>query len=270
MLTFRELKAGLTQPLSGQSYLYLRDLLRELVARDMKLRYRDSVLGWAWSLLNPLAQLLVFGFVFRFVLPLNIPNYTSFLFIGLLAWSWFQASLMGAATVIVDGRALIRRPGFPALILPLVSVVANMVHFLLALPIVFLFLWFTGVSLQLPVILLPLLVLLQAFFTLSIAYFLATFHVSFRDTQHLVGVGLLLFFYLTPIFYDTGTIPDRFLFVYRLNPVLHLLEGYRDVLLYGVWPSWGGLAAVTAVTAVFLLVGINLFQNASYRFVEEL
>lgn len=256
--------------LSKQRWIYLRDLLYQMVARDMKLRYRDSVLGVAWSLLNPLAQLLVFGFVFRYVLPLNIPNYTSFLFIGLLAWSWFQSSLMGAATVIVDGRTLIRQPGFPALILPIVSVVANMVHFLLALPIVFVFLWLTGVQLQATVFLLPLIIILQAFFTLGLAYFLATFHVSFRDTQHLVGVGLLLFFYLSPIFYDASVIPTRFLFIYRLNPALHLLEAYRDLLLYGTLPAWQGLAGVTVVTAMLLIVGVNLFRNASYRFVEEL
>lgn len=249
---------------------YLWDLLYQMVARDLKLRYRGSVLGVAWSLLNPLAQLLVFSFVFRFVLPLQIPNYTAFLFIGLLVWNWFQASVMGSATVIVDGRTLIRRPGFPVAILPLVSVTANLVHFLLALPILFLFLWLTGIHLQEVVLLLPLLIVLQALFTLGVGYCVATSHVSFRDTQHLVGVFLFLLFYLTPVFYDVAIIPPQYWPLYRLNPVLHLLEAYRAILLYGVWPAWGSLLAVVLLTAVLLFLGLLIFQRASNRFVEEL
>jgi lipopolysaccharide transport system permease protein len=270
MVIFKDFNLRALRSRLEKDVLFLYDLLRELVARDVKLRYRDSVLGVAWSLLNPLAQLLVFSFVFRFVLPLNIPNYTSFLFIGLLAWNWFQGSLMAAATAIVDGRSLIRRPGFPAVILPVVSVMANMVHFLLALPIVLVSLWLTGVHLQRTVFLLPLIIILQALFTLSLAYIVATVHVSFRDTQHLIGVFLLLFFYLTPIFYDASLIPARFQPVYRLNPFLHLVEAYRNVLLDGTWPAWDGLAWLTLGTAILLIVGINLFHNASYRFVEEL
>ena len=116
----------------------MRDLLRELVARDMKLRYKRSVLGIAWSLLHPLAQLLVFYFIFDLVLPLNIPNYPMFLFTGLLAWSWSQSALLQATIAIVENGDLIKRPGFPAAILPAVTVTSHLVHFLLALPLLLL------------------------------------------------------------------------------------------------------------------------------------
>jgi lipopolysaccharide transport system permease protein len=256
--------------LAKRQLVYPWDLLRQMVGRDVKLRYRGSFLGVAWSLLNPLAQLLVFSFVFRFVLPLNIPNYTSFLFIGLLVWNWFQSSLMGATTVIVDGRALIRRPGFPAAILPLVSVTTNLVHFLLALPILFLFLWLTDIQTQPVILLLPFIMALQALFTLGLGFLVATFHVSFRDTQHLVGVFLFLLFYLTPIFYDVTIIPPQYLALYRLNPLLHLVEAYRAILLYGVWPPWPGLLGVALLTAVLLGLGLVIFRRASSRFAEEL
>lgn len=256
--------------LNQHRLVYLRDLLWELVTRDMKLRYKGSVLGIAWSLLNPLAQLLVFGLVFSTILPLNIPNYTAFLFSGLLVWSWFQSSLFAATTVIVEGRSLIKRPGFPVALLPVVTVTANLVHFVLALPVLLLFLLLTGLPLHATVLLLPLLIAIQFLLTLSLAYFLAAIHVTFRDTQHLVGVILLLFFYLTPIFYDGSVVPPTFQPVFRLNPLLHLLEAYRAILIEGSLPALVPLGVITAVSAALLLWGFRVFRRASYTFVEEL
>ena len=256
--------------LLGQQLIYLRDLLLELVLRDLKLRYKGSVLGIAWSLLNPLAQLLVFGLVFSTILPLNIPNYTAFLFSGLLVWSWFQSSLFAATTVIVDGRSLIKRPGFPVALLPVVTVMANLVHFVLALPVLLLFLLVTGLPLHGTVWLLPLLLGIQFLFTVSIAYFLAAVHVTFRDTQHLVGVFLLLLFYLTPIFYDGSVVPERLQPLYQLNPLFHLLAAYRAILMTGQWPDFAALGLITAVSTGLLFIGFRVFGRASLTFVEEL
>ena len=130
--------------LPGRRLIYMRDLLRELVGRDMKLRYKRSVLGIAWTLLNPLTQLLVFLFVFNLLLPLNIPHYSSFLFAGILVWNWFQGSLNQSTGAIVDNRELLRRPGFSAAILPIVTVTSHLIHFLLALPVLLLFLMLEG------------------------------------------------------------------------------------------------------------------------------
>lgn len=254
----------------NQSSIYLRDLLRELVVRDIKLRYKRSVLGIAWSLLNPLAQLVVFSVVFSFLLPLNIPNYTAFLFTGLLAWNWFQTSLFSAATTIVDGRSLIKRPGFPAAILPIVTVTANYIHFLLALPVLLIFLLITGITLTPFALLLPLVMVLQFIFTLSLCYIIAAVHVTFRDTQHLIGVLTFLLFYLTPIFYDQSIVPAQLLWVFRLNPILHLLEAYRDILIRGQWPNVGPLLAISLLSLGLLWAGYRFFQRASLTFVEEL
>src|SRR6188768_4207585 len=125
--------------LSNQRLIYIRDLLVTLVGRDMKLRYKRSILGIAWSLLTPLAQLAVFYVTFDVLLPLNVPNYLSFLFTGVLVWNWFQVSLYQATSTIVDNRELIKKPGFPTAILPVVTVASYLVHFLFALPILFVF-----------------------------------------------------------------------------------------------------------------------------------
>jgi len=250
--------------------LYRRDLLRELVARDLKLRYRRSVLGIAWSLLNPLLQLLVLGFVFNLILPLDIENYSLFLFVGLLSWIWLSSSLVGATTSVVDNRELIRRPGFPAGILPVIPVTSNLIHYLLSLPVVLLMLILSGIGFQLTILLLPVIIILQFIFTLSISVYLAVIQVTFRDTLHLVNVFLFLWFYLTPIFYDISLIPEQYRNLYALNPMVHIVEAYRAILMYGEVPSMQPLIVIGILSILMLFIGYRFLQHVSDQFVEEL
>jgi lipopolysaccharide transport system permease protein len=248
-----------------------RDVVVELVLRDLRLRYKRSLLGIAWSLVTPLSQLLVLHFVFTTVLPLDIPHYASFLFVGILVWGWFAGSLDQATGSIVDNRELVRQPGFPVAILPIITVASGLIHFLLALPILAVFLWVGGGATTGPsLMLLPVLIALQFLFILSVAYFVATFHVDFQDTKHLLGVLLTLGFYLTPVFYELRQAPARFEALYALNPMVHVIGAYRDVLLRGVWPPMSSLAMVTATSGVLLLLGYALFKRTHYRFVDEL
>src|SRR5262245_33397556 len=174
--------------------IYLRDLVYELVVRDLKIRYKRSLLGIGWSLLNPLLQLLVFYFVFRWIVPVQVPNFAIFLFIGILVWNWFQSSVLFAATAITDNNMLIRQPGFPIAILPVVTVTTNLVNLLLAFPILLFALLFNGFTLKLFVLMLPLIMAAQFVFMLSLAYLVAALQVPYRDTQYLLGVILMLGF----------------------------------------------------------------------------
>jgi lipopolysaccharide transport system permease protein len=266
----RSVVNGFGASLPSLRLTYIRDLLFTLVGRDMKLRYKRSILGIAWSLLTPLAQLGVFYLTFDVLLPLNIPNYPAFLFSGLLVWNWFQGSLYQATSVIVDNRDLIKRPGFPAAILPVVTVASNLIHFLLALPILFVFLLLGGTGLQSAVIALPLVIALQFVLTLSLAYFTATFYVTFRDTQHLLGVLLNLLFFLTPIFYKSSDLPEQYQAFYRLNPMVHLIEAYRVILLSGGLPNGIDLLALTFTAIAVLALGYYVFRKASGHFVDHL
>jgi len=254
----------------GQRLIYMRDLLLTLVGRDMKLRYKRSILGIAWSLLTPLAQLAVFYLTFDVLLPLNIPNYPAFLFSGLLAWNWFQGSLYQATSAIVDNRELMKRPGFPAAILPAVTVSSNLIHFLLALPILFIFLLLGGTGLTSAVLTLPLVIAIQFILTLSLAYFTATFYVTFRDTQHLLGVLLNLLFFLTPVFYKVSDLPAQYQTLYHLNPMVHLIESYRAILLTGILPDGISLLLLTVVAIAILALGYYVFRKASDHFVDHL
>lgn len=255
-------------PRSSLSHLW--DVALELVLRDLRLRYKRSVLGIAWSLVTPLAQLLVLHFVFTEVLPLGIANFSSFLFVGILVWSWLSGSLDQATGSIVDNRELVRQPGFPIAILPMVTVTTNLIHFFMSLPVLALFLWLGGAVPSPAVALLPALIALQFLLTLSIAYFVAALHVTFRDTKHLLGVLLTLGFYLTPVFYEVQQAPEPYQALYALNPMVHVIEAYRDVLLHGVWPSPTGLIAVALASSILLLLGYALLTRTSYRFVDEL
>ena len=250
--------------------LYLSDLLRELVIRDLKLLYKRSALGIAWTLINPLLQLAVFSFVFRSVLSVNIPRYSSFAFSGLLVWTWFQTALFQATGVITSNRSLIRQPGFPTAILPVVITMTGLIHFLLALPVLIVFLSVDGVELKPVLLALPMLMTLQFILTVSLAYPLAALNVTFRDTQHTLGVLLQLLFYLTPIFYDLKNVPNNYQLLYHLNPMVILVEAYRAILLRGMQPNWLLLLVLSLCTAVLLPIGHQIFSSASARFVEEL
>ena len=251
--------------------VYLADLLREMVMREIKLRYKRSVLGIGWSLLNPFVQMLVFTVLFGRWLQLDIPNYPQFVFIGVLAWTWFQASLIISASAITDNRELIKRPGFPAHMLPIITVTTQMVQFLLAMPVLLAFIVFTGGTLN-PgaLVFLPLVITLQFLFSLSLGYLAATFHVTFRDTQHLLTVFTMFYFYMTPVFYDASFVPGALRDIYRLNPLYILITAYRDIFIEGQVPNLGALLILGAIAAALLWVGRAVFMRASYRFVEEL
>ena len=256
-------------PVPMRRLIYVRDLLRELISRDMKLRYKRSLLGVIWSLASPLAQMLALTFTFRAVLPLGIPDYPVFVFCGLLAWNWFQTSLSQATVIITNNRELIRRPGFPAAVLPAVTVSTNLTHFLLELPVLFLFL-LPSATLTGAVLTLPAVIALQFMLNLSLAYLVATFNVTFRDTQHLVTLGILLLFYLTPVFYDQNAVPANYRAIYDLNPMVHLIDTYRAILLRGELPNPRVLLSLGTMSVVLLWLGHTVFVRASHRFVDEL
>jgi lipopolysaccharide transport system permease protein len=246
------------------------DLLRVLVDRDMKLLYKRSALGIAWTLINPLLQLAVFSFVFRSVIPINIPQFSSFAFSGLLIWTWSQTALFQATGLITSNKALIRQPNFPTAILPVVTTMTGLIHFVLALPVLIIFLAIDGIQPSSALFVLPLLMVIQFVLTVGLAYPLAAVNVTFRDTQHTLGVLLQMLFYLTPIFYDLNSVPKEFQPLYHLNPMVPLLEAYRAILLKGTQPDWQALLIVSLMVAVILPIGLAIFRRQSNTFVEEL
>jgi lipopolysaccharide transport system permease protein len=249
---------------------HVRDLLWELIGRDMKLRYHRSVLGMLWSLVNPLTHLIVFVFLFQRVMRLNIPNYPLFVFTGVLAWGWFSSALPAATVSITGNRELIRQPGFPVAILPAVPVLSNLMHFAIAMGLVIAVVLVNGSRPTLAVLALPVVMALQFMVTLSLGYFTAALQVRFRDTSHVLAVALRLGFFLTPVFYQKGSIPDPYQGLYALNPLVHLITAYRHILIEGRWPDVPALAAVGLATTGLLWLGHRTFARASSDFADEI
>lgn len=250
--------------------IYLRDLVRELVVREIKLMYKGSVLGIAWSLIYPLLLLLVFQLIFGLVFSPGVPHYASFVFIGILIWSWFQMSLIQSAGSILSSRDLIKHPGFPSQILPVVMVTTHMAYFLLALPILLVFLTFFGPGLGSAIVALPLIMVLQFVLTLSLAYLIATVCVFFRDTQQILNVVLQLVFFLSPVFYSVHIIPDIYQPLYQLNPMFHLLSSYRGILLKGEFPDFISTFIFGSFSTGLLYFSYRMFVRVNYRFAEEI
>jgi lipopolysaccharide transport system permease protein len=258
--------------------IYFADLLGELVQRDLKLLYKRSLLGVAWTLLNPLLQLLLFTIVFRLILKTgsNIEHYLAYVFSGILIWTWTQSTLFQATGVITGNRTFLRQPGFPVLMLPVVTVMTGFIHFLLAMPALLAIMLFDRVALSPNLLLLPIPFLLQFILTISFAYPLAAMNVTFRDTQHTLGVILQLLFYLLPIFYAVTDvtqnlqIPPLWRELYRWNPLLILLQVYRAVLgIEGSLPEWWRVLSLVVICVVLLPIGYRIFDHQRQRFVEE-
>lgn len=246
------------------------DVLAVLVERDLKVLYKRSALGVGWALAGPLLQVLIFVFIFRHVLGDPVPHYAAFVFTGVLVWGWFHASLLQATSVITSNRALVRQPGFPLLLLPVVSIAVRLFHFSLALPLLLTLLWWQDLRPVAAWCSLPLLVLVQFALTAGLACPLAALNVRLRDTQHIAAVLLQLAMYLTPVFYSVDAVPAAMRRVLFLNPMVPLLEAWRDVLLRGQWPDALSLAWLVALAGALLIVGRRLFLQQSRSFVEEL
>jgi lipopolysaccharide transport system permease protein len=246
------------------------DLLRELIIRDIKLMYNRSVLGIAWSLINPLLQLAIFTFLFRHVLSTRISRFSLFTFCGILAWTWFQTSLIRGAAVIVESRELLRQPGFPAAALPVVAVGTNFINFLISMSILMVVLLLEGTAPKAAFLAVPFIIAVQFVLTLSFVYFFAALNVIFRDTQHILGVLLQLYFFMTPIFYDVTSIPEHYRTLYMLNPLARLLGAYRTSLMLGEAPDWLPLLIIGLLSATLMTFSLSFFRRTSKRFVEEL
>jgi lipopolysaccharide transport system permease protein len=241
-----------------------------LIARDIALRYRGSLLGILWTLLNPLAELLVLLFVFGMVFEVTIPNFPAYLFTGLIVYGWFQTSVNFATLAIVGNRELVMRPGVPLLILPVVSVASNLVHFVLSLPILVGLLLLSDVQMTSAVLALPFLIAIEFVLILGFAYPVATVNVWFRDTQHVLRVALQLLFFMTPVFYDAASVPAKLAWFYQINPLAQMVDAYRAVLLRGTLPDASRLLYLAGVSSLLLICGMAWFRRVSSRFPDEL
>ncbi len=254
-----------------RSLLRYRLLIQSLVSRELKARYRGSVLGFFWSFVNPLLLLITYTIVFTRIMPgLHSPKmepYYLFFFCGILPWTWFSSSLVESANCLIAGGNLIKKVLFPAEVLPVVTVLANLVHFLLGLPILLLFLAWEG-RLGPAALLLPLPIAVQLLFSLGLALGLSALTVHFRDLQNILGHVLHLWFFSSPVLYLYGDVPGTFRNLLRLNPMSHILVSYQQILFEGSFSHGPQLALAGLAALLALAVGAFFFDRLRDTFAE--
>lgn len=254
----------------GELYKY-RTLFFALVRRHLAMRYRGSALGFLWSFLNPLLLMLVYTLVFRYYIRFDhVPNYTIFVFCGLLPWIWFTSSLSEGTSSIVSSGHLITKSMFPAHLLPTVAVVTNLIHFVLSLPLLFLFMYFAGLPFHATLILTPIVILLQFCLVQGLVLALSSFNVFFRDVQHLLANFLTLLFFLCPVLYPLSTVPERFRFTMEWNPFALITVFYHQTILEGSLPGIRPLIYVVFCVLIALLMGNFIYNRYSESFAEAI
>jgi len=255
----------------------LRDLYRyrvliyTLIVRELKARYRGSVLGFLWSFLNPLLMMSVYALVFNYYFRFDIKGYAAYLCCGLLPWIWFSTGILEGSRSIIVGSNLVNKALFPAEILPIVSVLSNLVNFLLSLPMLLIILFFYSIKVTPYALLLVFPVLVQVLLMTAIVMFLSTASVYFRDVEQILANLMSLMFFLCPIIYMVDQIPimQRYPILYKGNPIALVMMSYQDIFFYGRMFDWQSLLIIALCSLVLFFAGYAVFNRTKDNFPEE-
>lgn len=253
-----------------------RGLIANFVRRDISQKYAGSLLGLYWSVINPIITLIVYVLVFGVFLKVRLPgdsniwDFILYFAAGFLPWAAFQTSVTRTATSIIDNKNYIKKVPFPSEIFPVFITLSEFVNLLICLVIYFvLYLILKGIP-TIYILLLPLAIILQMLFTLSLAFFLSSGSVYFRDIPQILGAVFLVWFWATPIAYTVNLIPANFHWIVTLNPAYYMLEIYRDALFYGTIPDMSILVPFTVFSIVLFIAGIWFFRKTKTGFGELL
>ncbi len=244
-----------------------RQLIAALTVRDLKARYRGSILGFFWSLANPLLLLGVYTLVFTIFFPQQVvKNYPLFLFAGILPWTFFSAAVLESTNSISSNAGLVKKVMFPAETLPLVVVLSHLVHFALALPVLFaamgIYAYFGLAAIPVTALLVPFLMLLQTVFIAGLVMCVASASVLLRDLRDIIANLMQLGFFVTPIIYLIDNVPSRPLrALLRLNPMTPFVVSYQDVLFFGHLPGLSDTLLMIAYALAAMTLGITVFER---------
>ncbi len=251
-----------------------RQVIGSFVRRDLRGRYAGSLMGVFWSVVHPLALLLLYSFVFAIAIRIPLPPeegtpyFAFFLATGLFPWIGFQEAVSRSSTAVAEHANLIKRAAFPSEILPVYLVLSSFLHQVIGLALLLLVMAVVGQPLHVAALGLPGVFLLQLLWTCGLAWFFAAATVFFRDLQQLLSVGLTMWFFLTPIAYPASILPEAYRFLLTGNPVYHLIEAYRSLLLRGEFPPWEGLLFFSAAALAVFIAGGWFFQRVKHEFAD--
>ncbi len=246
-----------------------RHMLATLVKQDINGRYKGSFLGFLWTLLNPLLMLVVYSIVFQFIFKTGIENYSIYLFICLMPWNTFANAIANGTTCVSNNASILKKVYFPREILPLYIVISNTIQYFFSFVIIVIALLVTGVGLSWYALLLPIIVFVQAIFTLGIVFLLSALNVYVRDVQYMMNPIMMIWMYATPILYSISMVPAKYLNIYMLNPMTSIMLEYQNILYTKTMLNFANLGKVFLISLVVLVIGYLVFNKLQRRFVEE-
>ncbi len=250
-------------------FIAYKYLLFQLVQREIKARYKQSIIGFVWIIFNPLIQLMIYSFVFSIIFrfPTGGVPYSIFLFVGLLPWIYLQTSLSSSTLVLVDNANLIKKVNFPREVLPYSVILAKSIDLFFSLVLLFVLMLFYKIAIPLTVIVVIPLLFIQVLLMTGLALFLSAANLFYRDIQYLTNLILLVWLYVTPVVYPLSLVPKEYVWLYKLNPMVGITEGYRSALLN--LPFDIGTIVWSAISAmVIFIVGFWVFKRGEKVFAD--
>jgi len=246
-------------------------IIKNLTLRNVKIKYKGTWLGFFWVILQPLCTIFILYFVFSHVVRLNIDNFPLFLCTGVLPWTFFASSLVEATGSVVTNSNLVLKVNFPLEILPLSYCLSNLFDFIFSLCILVPILYFLGIKIPILYLLFLIpIIIFHLFFVTGLSLLFSVAHVFYKDVGHLLSVVLMFWFYLTPIFYSIDHLPAHITLLYSFNPMMHFINGYRDVLFSVSLPPLLLYVKLIGIGFVFLLIGWIVFMVKEKSMVKEL
>ena len=253
----------------SELYKY-RELLKTNVKKDIRGKYKASFLGILWSFINPLLQVLVYVIVFPYIMKVQTDNYLIFLICGIIPWTWFTYAISNGTTSITNNSNLIKKVYFPREILPISVVTSGLVNFLISCIIILIFVLFSGLGLSWHLIFLPFIAIIQYVITLAIIFLLSAFNVYIKDVEYIVNFLIMMAFYATPILYSTSMFNGWIMWIFRLNPMAHLINAYRDIFYVHHVPEIANLMILLLIGLILLIICYWIFKKMEKRFAEEI
>ena len=247
-----------------------RELLKTNVRKEIRGKYKGSFLGVLWSFVNPLLMTLIYAIVFPFLLRNTTPHYVTYLVIGILPWNWFTIGIAQGTTTFLSNAGIIKKVYFPREILPISVVTSGLINYLISLLIIAIFLICSGIWFSGYIIYLPLVIIVQYVFMLASVFLVSAINVYVRDAEYIINFFVQMLFYATPILFTLDMFPARFQKILILNPLVTIINSYRDILFYQSMPGFKKLGVVFVACLIMLAICYKIFKKLERGFAEEL
>lgn len=248
-----------------------REMIFSLIKRDLRGRYKGSVLGFLWTFLNPLFQLVVYTMVFSVIMRAGYDDYYLFLFVALIPWIFFGTSIAGGASCIWSQKDMVNKIYFPREVLPIAHVTCQLVNMLLSFVVVFAVLIVTGHGINFRALLyFPIIVLVEYLLALGLTMLVSAVTVFLRDVEYVLGIVMMAWQFLSPVMYGVDMVPEEVSAIFSVNPMTPILVAYRDIFYYKQVPQISTLLQATILGVILLVVGVVVFEKLKKHFSEEM